>query len=426
YSENVLIYQKNNLSVIGIDGASVTKIRGVSASPSGPSDGAVGVRSSTAVLIKNFTIYPSDPPPDLDAGIYIEFSSSNVTVEDNIIANFSCVPMRGAIVDGKNCTVRGNTFINAGLLIWVLGSVVEDNVVNGKPLVYLEDVSDTVVGEAGEVILINCDGVRVENLTLTNSTVGIQLCWTHNTEIVGNNIANSDYGVYQYQSSNISIHKSNLTHNIFGLYAISSSNTTLSSNRFADNRVDGIRFIRSSANIIGNSLARNRCGIMLSGCDGNTILGNTIEDSFYGVWMAQSSGLTFYHNNFVNNTQPVYFSPTSPSVNPWDNGCEGNYWSDYEERYPGATYDYYHIWDTPYVIDESNQDDYPMQNPYWNPGDINNDLKVDIYDVVLVAQAYESTPSDKHWNPHCDIAEPYGIIDIYDIVIAAGNYDKSW
>lgn len=108
--------------------------------------------------------------------------------------------------------------------------------------------------------------------------------------------------------------------------------------------------------------------------------------------------------------------------NTWDNGWEGNYWSDHN----GTDSNGDGISDTPHIINVNNTDNYPLMNRYWNPGDINHDLKVDIYDAVLVCVAYTSTPSDPHWNPHCDIAEPYGIIDIYDVVMMAGSYGKEY
>ena len=64
--------------------------------------------------------------------------------------------------------------------------------------------------------------------------------------------------------------------------------------------------------------------------------------------------------------------------------------------------------------------------PWWNNADVNDDLKVDIYDLVLGANAYQATPSDPHWNPRCDIAEPYGIIDIFDIVMICSSYGEEY
>lgn len=59
-------------------------------------------------------------------------------------------------------------------------------------------------------------------------------------------------------------------------------------------------------------------------------------------------------------------------------------------------------------------------------GDIDHDMDVDIYDAVKCCIAYGSTPSSPNWNPCCDIAEPYGIIDIFDIVTMAASYGEEY
>jgi hypothetical protein len=106
--------------------------------------------------------------------------------------------------------------------------------------------------------------------------------------------------------------------------------------------------------------------------------------------------------------------------NVWDNGSEGNYWSNYN----GTDLDNDGIGDT--KLPWEGVDNYPLMNPYWNPGDIDHDLDVDIFDVVYAAVAYDSTPSDPNWNPHCDIAEPYGIVDIFDIVTISSSYGEEY
>lgn len=52
---------------------------------------------------------------------------------------------------------------------------------------------------------------------------------------------------------------------------------------------------------------------------------------------------------------------------------------------------------------------------FWNLADINQDLKVDIFDVVLYINAYGSTPLDPNWDPRCDLVEPYDEIDILPV-----------
>jgi hypothetical protein len=51
----------------------------------------------------------------------------------------------------------------------------------------------------------------------------------------------------------------------------------------------------------------------------------------------------------------------SNAFNNWDNGTTGNYWSDYQSRYPNATeIDSSGIGNTPYAIDPNNIDNYPL------------------------------------------------------------------
>jgi len=51
-------------------------------------------------------------------------------------------------------------------------------------------------------------------------------------------------------------------------------------------------------------------------------------------------------------------------------------------------------------------------------GDINSDGAVDIFDLVLVANAYGSQPGDPNWNPDADVNED-GVVDIFDLTSVA-------
>lgn len=60
----------------------------------------------------------------------------------------------------------------------------------------------------------------------------------------------------------------------------------------------------------------------------------------------------------MGNTKQVLVDASGANIF-WDNGFEGNYWSDYN----GTDIDEDGIGDSPYIIDENNMDNYPLMEP---------------------------------------------------------------
>lgn len=58
-------------------------------------------------------------------------------------------------------------------------------------------------------------------------------------------------------------------------------------------------------------------------------------------------------------------------------------------------------------------------------GDLNGDRVVDMVDVVTICVAFDSTPTQSHWNPVADL-KPNDEIDISDVITLTRNYDKTW
>jgi len=57
-------------------------------------------------------------------------------------------------------------------------------------------------------------------------------------------------------------------------------------------------------------------------------------------------------------------------------------------------------------------------------GDVNGDFTVDIYDAILLAGSYNTTPQSPLWNANADMNND-NMIDIYDAIILAGNYERT-
>jgi parallel beta-helix repeat protein len=95
-------------------------------------------------------------------------------------------------------------------------------------------------------------------------------------------------------------------------------------------------------------------GILLQPTIQNTFTENNITNNGKGVHLNAILN-EFYRNNFVNNT--IQVEPNGVAI--WNVGSQGNYWSDYS----GIDNNNDEIGDTPYIINESNQDKYPLMNP---------------------------------------------------------------
>jgi len=281
-----------------------------------------------------------------DYGVWLESSSNNSIFGNNITANNDCGVQ---LHSSSNNSISGNTFTYDGLAVWdSYRNVVEDNTVNGKPLVYLEGVVDQRVEDAGQVILVNCSGIRVENLNLSRTSVGVQLWKTNNTIISGNNITKNMGGILLTESSNNTISRNDITNNMEGVGLVCSSNNNT---------------------ISGNNLKNNKDSIRLSDSSNNNIIsGNNITNSEYGICFYGSSNNFVYHNNFIGNSEQVQ---SYGSENVWDDGYPsgGNYWSDYNgtdfrwgcgQDEAGSD----GIGDVAYEIDAGNIDRYPLMAPF--------------------------------------------------------------
>jgi len=159
----------------------------------------------------------------------------------------------------------------------------------------------------------------------------------------------------------------------------------------------GTYLYTSNNTITDCALSDNIVGILLSG-DSNTITNNYIarneEGIFFGVNNPGDEPLNIIltHNSFVDNI--VHFSGcfcegynTTETVHTWDDGEEGNYWSDYN----GTDADGDGIGDTPYVIDVQNKDRHPLMQlvatPPSAPLKVPNELLAVVIAFVIIVVA---------------------------------------
>jgi parallel beta-helix repeat protein len=240
-------------------------------------------------------------------GILLDLSSNNSVNENNLTHNNVGIELNSSPNNVLSDNSMDNNVVNfevvpkLGSHLNSVNDVDTSNTVDGKPIYYwVNQKYRTVPSDAGCIVLVNCTNITVKNLNLTNNGEGVLLVFTTNSTITKNNITNNRLGIYLRWSSNNSIHGNSITdNNGFIIYLHDSSDNIFYNNTFINNEL-GVK-----------------------------------DSSFWNFWVA-------------------------PSVNIWDDDYPsgGNYWDDYT----GVDKDGDGIGDTPYVIDENNQDNYPLMD----------------------------------------------------------------
>jgi len=303
------------------------------------------------------------------------------------------------------------------------------NKVNGKSVRYFENDDSIILSDeldVGQVILVNCTNFVIENLEIKEASIGIYLYSSSNNIISGNNCSFNGYGIYlSYSSNNNTISGNRYSFNGCGInLRYQSDYNTIAGNNCSFNDDSGIYLYSSSNNIIsGNNCSFNGYGIYLYASSNNIISGNNCSFNEYGIYLkyyshyngissnncsnngcgirlSDSSNNIFWKNYFINNPlSQVYYSGSSVG-NQWNFNGQGNYWGDYETRYPEAINDGY-VWNTPYEIVEGIYDEFPLvipdnTFPTWDETPTDQTLLVDdslSYDV----SASDNVEIDSYW-----------------------------
>ena len=229
------------------------------------------------------------------------------------------------------------------------------------------EFSENIFGEkAGIFIMKGSGNIRVLNNIFTKENAGIASFQSTNNLIQGNTIVDStiarDWGILLSYTNDTIVANNVLTdigHEFGAVQLYHSSQNKVINNQItnltspASGDWPGILVWGSSQDntIQANTVSGAFRGIELHySANGNTITYNDVaSSSAQSVLVESSTGNFIHHNNFIDGGDKPY---DDSGTNQWDDGAEGNYWSDYDGS--GTK---------PYVIPPSGTDHHPLLNP---------------------------------------------------------------
>ena len=247
----------------------------------------------------------------------IKAHPETIYVDDNNITG----PWNGTPEHPYQNITSGLAHASDGDTIFVYNGTYHEHLVINKPVSLIgQNKQGTIIdgNKAGNIIEVIASNTIVINFTIQNS-----------------GLIYYNSGVYLEKITNSTISHSIITNNYKGIYAVNSNK-----NIFTD-----------------NDISKNAEAIYATNTNNSIFTKNKFSNNEFAMVLTSASNNTAFHNNFINNTNSI---SSMYSTNSWDNGIEGNYWSDYN----GRDKDENAIGDSPYIIGTNNQDDYPLTGAF--------------------------------------------------------------
>jgi parallel beta-helix repeat protein len=287
----------------------------------------------------------------------------NNTVSSNVYGVFLAKSYNDTLTENK---ITGNTYnfgVSGTELNHYIHNIDSSNFVDGKPIYYCVNQHDRgIPSDAGYVAIVNSTGITAEKLySLQNNFQGILVAYS--SEITVKNFECKFPSVYL----------------MYGIDFNNVTNSTISNLTLSDINY-GIRLQCSDNNLVTENMVTNYyrsqegLGIIFDASLNNSIIANNISKMMYSIaFESHSNGNIIFHNNFVENLNKPYISDSAD--NRFDNGYEGNYWSDYtceDNDFDGIGYPSYNI-------SKYTRDNCPLKEPWSTYRIFKRPMAVEVY-----------------------------------------------
>jgi parallel beta-helix repeat protein len=319
----------------------------------------INLTGRTGVTVRNMEI------SNFFYGIYLDSSLSNSLSSNNVRENLYGICLSES---SSNSILGCNITENESSGVWLRCSsnndINENRVTeNGQDGIWLSCSSDNN-RVLGNTIRTNAYGIRIDdysNNMLRNNELTDNVC---NLSVFGSLLPEFIQDIDESNTVNgkpvyywINLQDATVPFDAGYVALVNCSGITVQNLNLRNNGQGLLLASTAESSITQNSITANIHGVYMCGSSNNTVAGNNITKNLAnGIYLYYSQNNKFFHNNFIDNTTPVY-DVGDPS-NIWDNGTEGNHWNNYN----GTDTDGDGIGDTPHVLDGNNQDNHPIVN----------------------------------------------------------------
>jgi parallel beta-helix repeat protein len=247
----------------------------------------------------------------------------NNSLRQYIHSNYACDI---TLDESPRCIVENNSLYSGLFIDDSYPNIILDNLVQEKPLVYLDNKSDLLINySCGQIILFNCSNITIQNQNIQSTVLAIYLknsvnCYLFNNTIFNNrqgitcsssdfnNISNNIIEINRYRglsidsSNNNNIYNNDIENNGDYGIIISGLNNTIANNKINYNGYVGFDLNGQNISIINNTILRNNKGISVRFLSNSNIQRNTIkQNTEYGISISDSTNNTLAENVFIEN-----------------------------------------------------------------------------------------------------------------------------
>ncbi len=302
----------------------------------------VGNSKNVSLINNEFFSTDAGRRRNLNLGVVIYDSTGIVLLDNNVsnsgiygiaLSNVSDYTMVGNVIQGgdfagiglhasPNGIISNNTLINTGMEVGggnitdLIQIKVENNSVNDKPLVFMQNQVGGVIEEpAGQIILVNSTSIEIKNQVISNTTTGITLLYSNNNTLKNNVVLNTTNDAFFILNSNNTIVKQNIAADSrdSGFYFISASNLTALENEAWRNSVGMVVSKGLNLHLENNSMTFNDMGLLVGVLNGSiSLVHNVLTNNTYeGIRITRSKSILI-RQNLVSNNQVGIKSLGSP------------------------------------------------------------------------------------------------------------------